>query len=282
MKRQIKSIEKERTGWLQCRIAGGGDAWRQGLPRQWPRPPQGRGHSVEVGIREQPAAVADLGEPLASAARQGPSLMVERAVETRDKRHQVVARIARPQAGEEMVVDDVHQNGRVAAKRWSETGHAAAENRMRVGETVDRPVLPDPMLEFLRHDTQLVLPDHVRQQVADPRAGIGVGEIQVGQPVHRAMRHHGRGGRLCPIGGAFRAESFDRSRQGNDGCHHARGKPTMTAHETPDKRRAMIPMVIAILVSLIAGGIAPGLVVVSKAGTCGKAGLSLATGELPS
>ena len=56
----------------------------------------------------------------------------------------------------------------------------------------------------------------------------------------------------------------------------------MTAHETPDKRRAMIPMVIAILVSLIAGGIAPGLVVVSKAGTCGKAGLSLATGELPS
>lgn len=56
----------------------------------------------------------------------------------------------------------------------------------------------------------------------------------------------------------------------------------MTLHQTHEKSRAMIPMVIVLLVSLIAGGVAPGWVMVSKVGAVGKAGLSLASSELPS
>ena len=49
----------------------------------------------------------------------------------------------------------------------------------------------------------------------------------------------------------------------------------------PERQGAMIPVVIVVVLSLLAGGVAPGFAGVAKQGLGGKVGISVGPGELP-
>jgi hypothetical protein len=97
-----------------------------------------------------------------------------------------LCRVSVPVKCEEVVVEDIDEDAGYVVEVAADPRSAAVDDRVRVGEHVDHLVLPDTVQERGRHGGAVAALDEVRQQVAEAELDGGLGQEDVGQPVHVA------------------------------------------------------------------------------------------------
>src|SRR5215469_8319264 len=106
------------------------------------------------------------------------------AIHLADEMQERNLRIGRPITGQKMVKVHIGKNASVAAEGRRKSPDAGPEPGMDVGKRINPVVAADASLIPIRKNGQAGRGSEIRQKITNPEFRIGLGQVQMGQPVH--------------------------------------------------------------------------------------------------
>jgi len=148
---------------------------------------QGKADPIGVTVTTQPVVTGHRADDPACTWRQQRLVMGKGAVGTITKTHQRLIGVLVPIACEEMIMEQVEQNARIAAKPRSEACAAVHHHRVSVDKTVD----PTMLCDRGEHPWRITAGrkrtlDEIPEQAAHQRL-CGTGrQVEMGEEIHRS------------------------------------------------------------------------------------------------